>query len=126
MSHHSIHHPPPFPDSYLNIGAVVEELLHDVDDASVGGQMDGDDSAMNALLEEIVGTGSHEQQVDDRLRRVEYGIMQQVGTDQGRITRVDLPGRKTRLFFRRGVNTALKKHDYFGSINVSSLILLNF
>ena len=94
MSHHSIHHPPPFPDSYLNIGAVVEELLHDVDDASVGGQMDGDDSAMNALFEEIVGTGSHQQQMDDRLRRVENGVVQQVGSDQGRVTRVDLPGRK--------------------------------
>ena len=44
--------------------------------------MDGHDAAVDALGQQVVGAGLFEQQVDDRLRRVEDGVVKQIGADE--------------------------------------------
>ena len=69
---------------------MIEELLHDVDDASVGCDVNGDNSAVNPLVEKVVGTRLNQQQVNDRLRRVEHGVVKQIRADKLLEARVHL------------------------------------
>ena len=84
---------------------MVEKLFHDVDDASVGRDMDGNDSAVDPLVEEVVGARFDQQQVDDRLGRVEYGVVKQIGPDEALDARVYLRREEFAISYPAGLPT---------------------